>query len=109
MARVVMSEAGSQKEEQDMRLAVAETIINRVLDDDFPDTVQEVVYQKNQYSTSNNGEPTADCYQAVYSCLSKKQFAEDIIYFREDYYHSGSYAEDAFVVDNMYFSTKKED
>jgi N-acetylmuramoyl-L-alanine amidase len=100
MARVVMSESGNQP--QAGKIAVAETIINRVLSDEFPNTVYEVVYEPSQYSTADNGEPTVECYEAVYTALREQTHPSNMYYFRGGYYHS--WATDYIQIKDHYFS-----
>lgn len=104
MARVVMSEAGGLSMEG--KQAVAETIINRVNSDKFPSTVSEVVYQKNQYSTANNGSVTDECYEAVYTALQYHAFPDSMFYFRDSKYHSFAYP--YMQIGNMYFNTQED-
>lgn len=47
--KITFAEAGNQEEEG--QRAVIEVILNRVLSDDFPSTVEGVLSQKNQFST----------------------------------------------------------
>ena len=47
--KITFAEAGNQ--EEDGQRAVIEVILNRVLSDDFPNTVEGVLSQKNQFST----------------------------------------------------------
>lgn len=100
IARVVMSE--SSIESYETKVAIAETVINRVLCPRFPNTVYEVIFAPNQYSTANNGDVTEECYQAVYQALSGVQYCSYMFYFREDYYFS--WAEPYMNIGKMYFS-----
>jgi len=102
MARVVMSEASLLSIEA--KEAVAQTIINRVHSDKFPDTVSGVVYQVNQYSTADNGKPNDDCYEAIYAAIEYEPFPADMYYFRMSHYHNFGYS--YMHIDNMYFSTE---
>lgn len=105
MARVVMSEASN--EPYDCKVAIAETIINRVLAvDKFGDTVKDVVYQKDQYSTQNNGAPNNECYQAVYEALCEQKHPSDMYYFRTGHYHY--WAHKYCKIGSTYFSTESE-
>lgn len=104
ICRVVMNEAGGECYQ--MQVAVAETIINRVNSDKFPDTIYDVLYQPYQYSHSNNGEITDSVKKAVEQVLEWHTYDTDMVYFREDYYHE--FGEDYFEIDNMYFSKIKE-
>ena len=100
ICRVVMNESGG--EPYQTQVAVAETIINRVSSDKFPNTVIEVLYQPYQYSHYENGEVTDSVREAVTQALEQHIYDTDMIYFREDYYHE--FAEDYFYINNMYFS-----
>ena len=45
-------------------------VLNRVWSDEFPDTIEEVIFQKNQFSPVANGrydavEPDEECYEAL--------------------------------------------
>lgn len=100
ICRVVMNESGG--EPYQTQVAVAETIVNRVNSDKFPNTVMEVLYQPYQYSHADNGEITDSVREAVTQALEQHIYDTDMMYFREDYYHE--FAEDYFYVENMYFS-----
>lgn len=100
ICRVVMNEAGG--ESYKCQVAVAETIINRINSDKFPNTIEGVLYQPWQYSHASNGEVTDSVKEAVTQVLEQKVFDNDMMYFREDYYHE--FAEDYFYINNMYFS-----
>lgn len=73
LAALVMAEAGNQG--LTGKKLVVDTVLNRVADPDFPDTIEGVVYQKNQYSVVWNGQMrkylegreaiTDDCFTAV--------------------------------------------
>lgn len=104
MARVVMSEASIL--DMDGKVAVACTMVNRVMSDKFPNTVSGVVNQKNAYSTADNGEPTKACYKAVFTALEYESFPDDLFYFRTDYPHS--FGHWYFTCGNTYFSTEEE-
>lgn len=100
ICRVVMNESGG--EPYQTQVAVAETIINRVSSDKFPNTVIEVLYQPYQYSHYQNGEITDSVREAVTQALEQHIYDTDMMYFRDNYYHE--FAEDYFYINNMYFS-----
>lgn len=103
MARVVMSEGSILS--YDSKKMIAQVIINRVNSDEFPDTVEEVIFQPNQFSTCNNGEPGPDCYKAVDEAIMEMEHPNDLLYFRLDFVQYGyEYAKDG----NTYFSTTSE-
>jgi len=105
MARVVMSEASILN--FDGKCAVANIIVNRVLSDKFPSTIEEVIHQRYQFSLADNGEPDAACYDAVEAALTYEQFPTDMYYFRTGHYHS--FAEDYIQIGNTYFSRERSD
>jgi len=100
MVRVVMSESGNQPYE--CKVAVAETIVNRVLSPNFADNINDVVYAPNAYSSANNGEPNNDCIYAVEQALQQVTYSDKMVYFRTGYYHK--FAIDFVKLGNTYFS-----
>lgn len=70
LAQLVEAEAGNQ-DLIGKRLAV-DVVLNRVDSEQFPDTVEEVIFQKNQFSVIKNGAfdraawtISDECYEAV--------------------------------------------
>ena len=102
IARVVMSEAGG--EPMVGKVAVVACIFNRARIYDM--SISEVIYSPNQFSTANNGEPTAECYEAIdIYCKVPELYPDDLIYFQlHDY---SKYGEDYLPIGSHYFSTKK--
>lgn len=105
LLRVCMSECGGKYGEPlEGKIAVVETILNR--SDIFGMSIEEVVYEPNQYSTSDNGEPDETVREAVDIALSSNTYPDDMIYFRSGYYHS--FGEPYQQIGNHYFSLKGE-
>ena len=75
MAKVVKCESGNCSD--DVQQAVASSIINRVDDQRFPDTITEVIYSPNQYTPTmlpswwDKWEPTQKEYDNVDAVLAK--------------------------------------
>lgn len=70
LARVIWLEA--RGECFDGQQAVAEVVFNRMLSPDFPDTLDEVIYQRGQFSTASRvsaAEPTETQYIAIETAL----------------------------------------
>ncbi len=68
LCKIAMAEA--EGEGVKGKALVMQVVLNRVQSAEFPDTVQEVIYQKNQFSPVRNGrfdavEPDAECYEAL--------------------------------------------
>lgn len=108
IALVTMAEAEGECEEG-QRLVI-DTILNRV-DSElsyFPDTVYDVVYQKNAFSSMHNGR-VKRCYvkeeirQLVIEELQERTNYE-VVYFHANKY--GKYGAPMFAVGNHYFSSK---
>ena len=86
MAQLVWHEAGNQ----DMvgKMLVADTVLNRVEDSRFPNTVEEVIFQKGQYTTAKvlgRVEPTIECYGAVLSEIDGERYNTEVIFFGRAY------------------------
>lgn len=71
LSHIISAEAGNCSE--DMMLSVGSVVLNRVADDRFPDTIEEVVFQPGQYSPTWNGayyaEPTEGAIEAAKTLL----------------------------------------
>lgn len=68
LAKIAMAEAES--EDTEGKALVMLVVLNRVWDDEFPDSIEEVIFQKGQFSPISNGrydkvEPDEDCYRAL--------------------------------------------
>ena len=82
-ARVIEAEAGNQgltgKE------LVADTILNRIDDDRFPDTIEGVVLQEYQYAAPAP-EYSEESLRAVKEEIEHR-INDEILFFRTDHYH----------------------
>lgn len=66
--KIAMAEAESEGVKG--KALVMLVVLNRVWSDEFPDTIEEVIFQKNQFSPVANGrydaiEPDEECYEAL--------------------------------------------
>lgn len=102
MAKVVRAEAGNQ-DNVGKRL-VADVIMNRVDSLMFPNTVEEVVMQKNQFAMYDWY--TIDDLNAVTDEIVDRTDKE-ILFFKVGGYHN--IGEPAYQYGDHYFSTVKED
>ena len=105
MARVVMSEVGSDYIDFDIKQAVASTIVNRVRSGKWGETVTDVVTYPHAYWTGDNGEPTTDCWEAVETALTIEAFPTDMYYFKEGSYHD--FGVPCMRIGNTFFSKEK--
>lgn len=71
MAKLIYAE--SIGEPYDGKVAVASVVLNRVINPSFPNSIKEVIFQKNAFSCVKNGEikaiPNQACYNAVYDAI----------------------------------------
>ena len=103
-ALVTMAEAEGECEEG--KRLVIDSILNRVDSEHFPDTVYEVIYQPNQFSSMWNGrvdrcEVREDICDLVYEELESRR-NYDVVFFTAGEY--SAYGVPMFQVENHYFS-----
>lgn len=95
LAGIIENEAGSDFCNDEMQLAVASVVINRVNSDQFPDTIKKVIFQKNpkQYAINKKifKHPSTRAYKnAKYvlengstlpeNCLFQSEFKQGKVY-----------------------------
>lgn len=102
----VYCEAGDQSIETQIMTAL--TILNRLTDDDYPNTVREVIYQSEQYSVTQWTDFekygwTTSVEQAVTYALEVNEYPKDMFFFRTEHYHE--FGQPYKVSDDLYFST----
>lgn len=96
LARIAMAEAEGCNTQT--KTLIIMCVLNRVWSDEFPDTIEEVIFQENQLSPIDNGrwdrvEPNEDCYEAVKVVMEAKyDYSGGATYFEncadEDNWHS---------------------
>ncbi|WP_294370907.1 cell wall hydrolase [uncultured Clostridium sp.] len=83
MAKLVSAE--SIGEPYDGKVAVASVVLNRTLDPSFPNTIKDVIFQKNAFSCVRNGQINAnanqDCYNAVYDAIKGHDPTNQALFF----------------------------
>lgn len=71
LSHIISAEAGNCS--RDMMISVGSVVLNRVADDRFPDTIEEVIFQEGQYSPTWNGafyqEPTEGALEVAEELL----------------------------------------
>lgn len=103
----VYCEADDQSIETQIMTAL--TILNRLTDDDYPNTVREVIYQSEQYSVTQWTDFekygwTTSVEQAVTYALEVNEYPKDMFFFRTEHYHE--FGQPYKVSDDLYFSTE---
>lgn len=83
LSKLVTGEARGESYEG--QVAVAAVVINRVRDSRFPDTIKDVIYQKNAFSVIDDGsinmQPTESAYNAAREALYGYDPTNKAIYF----------------------------
>ena len=85
LAKIIMAEAEGESTEG--KALVGLVVLNRVLDKQFPDTIEEVIFQPRQFSVVTEGgryyttEPDAECYEALELVLSGWDESYGALYF----------------------------
>lgn len=107
LAQLIQAEAGNQDELG--KRYVADVVLNRVDSKDFPDTIEDVIFQMNpvQFSCVIDGNfdkaswtVTEECYTVALEEVEERQNSE-ILYFSSTKYISGT---PMFKYGNHYFS-----
>ena len=105
MRKVVSAE--SRGESIEAQYSVACVILNRMASEMFPDSLEEVIMQKGQFSCVDNGAiyvvPITDSVeQACQMALQNNDVEDDVLWFRSNRYHRG--VPKAFQIGKLYFS-----
>jgi len=83
LSKLVTGEARGESYEG--QVAVAAVVINRVRDPRFPNSIKDVIYQKNAFSVVKNGsidlQPTESAYNAAQDALYGNDPTNNAIYF----------------------------
>ena len=104
LALITMAEAEGENEEG--KRMVIDTILNRVDSERFDNTISEVIYAPNQFTSMWNGRVDEcyvadDIYQLVIEELTNRT-NYDVLYFTA--YQYGAYGTPMFQIGNHYFS-----
>ena len=95
LKKIVMAEAEGESVEG--KALVILVVLNRVWSDQFPDSIKEVIFQKNQFSPVAEGgrywttEPDAGCYEALELVMGGWDESQGAFYFEStgrDGWHS---------------------
>ncbi|MBW6410430.1 cell wall hydrolase [Clostridium weizhouense] len=83
MAKLVCAE--SIGEPYNGKIAVASVVLNRAINPKFPNTIRDVILQKNAFSCVKNGNiqatPNQSCYDAVYDAIKGSDPTNEALFF----------------------------
>ena len=87
LAKIAMAEA--EGEDTIGKALVIRVILNRLEDESFPDSIEEIIYQKDQFSPIGNGrfevvEPSEDCWIALSMVLYGWDDSQGALYFESN-------------------------
>ena len=86
LSRLIYAQAGERKYSEDYRFCVGEVALNRVASPEFPDTLEEVAYQRGQYLCTLEPEfavlrPSENCARiALRLLLGERHMAPQVLY-----------------------------
>lgn len=112
LTKIAMAEAGNQDTEG--KALVMLVVLNRVWDDEFPNSIEEVIYQPRQFSpvlegTFDSAEPNEDCWNALDMVMQGWDESKGALYFESK--SSSTWHEDnlkfLFKHQDHYFYTEK--
>lgn len=96
LAKIAMAEA--EGEDTEGKAYVIMVVLNRMLDDDFPGTIRDVIFEEGQFSPVEDGrfgmiEPNEECYEALQMIMVDKwDKSQGALYFEScsnsDSWHS---------------------
>ena len=88
LAKIAMAEAESESTEG--KAMVILVVLNRVFSPEFPDTIEEVIFQDGQFSPVKSGrwdavEPDTDCWAALDLIYAGWDESEGALYFEAEW------------------------
>ena len=116
LAKIAMAEA--EGEDTEGKALVIMVVLNRVWSDKFPDSIEEVIMQRKQFSVTQEGgrwwtvEPNEDCYKALDMVMTEQwDESQGALYFESEgrsTWHQDN-LEYLFQHGNHYFYKEKEE
>lgn len=89
MARIINAECGAAWCEDEMLYYTGSVVLNRVDDDRFPDTIEDVIYQPGQYSPtwsgSINNKPSDRCIEIAKDLLDNGSMLPSDVVFQANF------------------------
>ena len=104
LAHLINGEAGASYYSNKHRLYVGSVVLNRVKSEYFPDTIEEVIYQRSQYACTWDGnfdrEPSEESWEIAERLLKEgSALPENVVYQAEFEQGEGIYEE----IEGSYF------
>lgn len=90
LSKLITREAGSVWLREELRRCVGEVVLNRMDSPEFPDTMEEVIFQDGQYENVDNREfreeflPTRACVRAALKALRGERLLPPLVVFQSN-------------------------
>jgi hypothetical protein len=115
LSKIIMAEAGSDWLSMEWKMMVGEVLLNRVASPEFPDTLEECIYQKGQYHSAMVGTfqallPNEACVQAAVRLLEGERILNDSsVVFQGNSVQGGGVCRSLYdpILGNTYFCYSK--
>lgn len=116
LAKIAMAEA--EGEDLIGKALVIRTVLNRMCSEEFPDTIEEVLYQEGQFTPVGNGrfdrvEPDEECYAALAMVQNGWDESQGALYFEkaaeESTWHSRNLKELVTYGNQIFYEERKEE
>ena len=103
-SQILLKLAMAEAEDQGVigKALVMSVVHNRIMSDDFPDTIEDVVFEANQFTPISDGRfknvvPDSECYEALEMITNYWDGSNGALYFEADYskatWHSNNLTE----------------
>lgn len=82
LAKIIYAEAGSSWLSDEWKMCVGEVVLNRVASPEFPNTIEEVIYQRGQYYSRGSRyfaslKPSSRCVAIALRLLTGERYIND--------------------------------
>ena len=82
LSKIIYAEAGSEWLSDEWKMCVGEVVLNRVASPEFPDTIEDVIYQSGQYYSRSstyfaNLRPSERCVDIAVDLLMGERYLND--------------------------------
>lgn len=107
LARLITAEAGSDWCTDELMYGVGSVVLNRVESELFPNTIEEVIYQKGQYQCASSGsinkKPCDRAKQVAINLMENGSIFPDDVVFQAEFKQGEVYKK----IQNTYFCRKR--
>ncbi len=89
LSKFICADAGQRMQSNEFLMCIGEVILNRVLSPEFPNSIEEVIYDKGQYDFADSEEfkqllPNKACVSAALRLLQGERLMKASVVFKSD-------------------------